>query len=68
MSVHLIGYIIAESPRAFLFQDHYWDEPDWMPKRQCETLRDPDTFEVQLKASDWIADQKGLEEPNHDAY
>jgi len=65
MGVYLIGYIVAESNRAVLFQDHYWDEPDWMPKTQAAIVRDPDTHEVQLSCSDWISRQKELKEPNY---
>jgi hypothetical protein len=57
-----IGYIVAETQRAYLFQDHYWTNPDWMPKSQVETLRDDETHEVRLRASGWISEQKGIQE------
>ena len=57
-----IGYVEVETDRAYLFQDHYWQEPDWMPKTQVEVLRDYDTHEVQMLATSWICDKKGIRE------
>lgn len=60
--MEFIGYIIVETPRAILFQDHFWGEPDWMPKSQAEIFRDMDTHEIRLIASTWISKQKGIQE------
>lgn len=59
------GYILHDTNRAVLFQSHYWEEPDFMPKSQIEIIRDPDTDEVVLIASSWISKQKGLKEVNY---
>jgi hypothetical protein len=60
--MQFIGYVEVETDRAYLFQDHYWDEPDWMPKTQVEVLRNYDTSEVQILATSWICSKKGLRE------
>lgn len=57
-----IGYVWAETQRAFLFQDHFWHEADWMPKSQVTTIRHEETHEVVLVASTWICSQKGVKE------
>jgi len=62
MSNQFIGYVVAETPRAFLFLDHFWDDPEWMPKSQSTLVRFEGTHEVVLSASKWICEQKQLEE------
>lgn len=62
VSQRFIGYIEAETGRAFLFRDHFWEKPDWMPKSQITTVRDPDSMEVTLEASAWICGQKQIKE------
>ncbi len=58
-----IGYVVASTDRAVLFLDHFWSAPDWMPKSQITVLpRDFDSMEVQLDASPWICNQKGIRE------
>lgn len=57
-----IGYVEVETDKAYLFQDHFWQEPDWIPKAQVTMLRDYDTCEVQILASPWICDKKGIRE------
>lgn len=57
-----IGYIEADTGRAILFHDHYWCQPDWLPKSQAEIIRDPETTEVKVIASNWICGQKGIKE------
>ena len=59
------GYIITETPRAFLFHCHYWEHPDWMPKSQITTYRDEGTAEVVIDASPWICKQKCIVEYSH---
>lgn len=56
------GIIIANTLKSILFHCWYWDEPDWMPKSQIDVLREEDTNEVRVLASDWICGQKGLKE------
>ena len=55
------GTIEAETAKAILFQDHYWDCPTWLPKSQC-TITNHGNGEVTVVASDWICQQKGLRE------
>lgn len=60
--MQFIGYLLAETNRALLFQDHFWESSTWMPKSQIDVFRDSSTFEVRIKASDWISRQKCLRE------
>lgn len=62
MANQFIGYIHFETARAFLFQDHFWHSPDWMPKSQVTIRRTDETAEVSVEASNWISEQKGLKE------
>jgi hypothetical protein len=62
MTERFIGYVEVETAKALLFQDHFWHEPDWMPKSQVEVMRDIESNEVVLEASNWICKQKGASE------
>ena len=55
-----LGFIEAETPRAFLFVDWFWKEPQWMPKSQVEVHYGE--YEVKMIASDWICKQNNMEE------
>ena len=57
-----VGYVVTETPRAFLFQDHFWENPDWLPKSQITTYREDNTTEVRVSASPWICKQKCITE------
>ncbi len=63
--MEFIGYVVAETQRAVLFHDHYWENPDWMPKSQVTFHRSDDTPEVVIKASQWICGQKKIQEFAH---
>lgn len=60
-----IGFVETETPRAFLFQDHFWSRPDWLPKSQVTVFRRDETAEVVIDASDWICKQKEIREFTH---
>lgn len=60
-----IGYVIHETPKAFLFQDHFWEEPEWMPKSQMVVVSDFDSTEIVCLASQWISKQKDIVEFTH---
>jgi len=63
VSEYFIGYIVAETPKAFLFHDHFWHNPDWMPKSQINrVLKNEGTHEVILSATAWICGQKNIQE------
>lgn len=56
------GFVIAETDRALLFQSHYWLNADWLPRSQITILREIDTHEIRVLASNWICLQKNIEE------
>lgn len=60
--MQFIGYILATTDRALLFQDHFWHEPGWLPKSQVTVIRDDETMETKLVASPWICKAKNLQE------
>ncbi len=60
--MEFLGYIVAGTARAILFQDHFWHEPDWMPRSQIHITDDFDSNEVHIKASPWICQQKNIHE------
>lgn len=62
MAETFTGYVEAETQKAFLFQDHFWHSPDWMPKSQVDVVRYDDTHEITLVAQPWICGQKGIRE------
>jgi len=57
-----IGYVETETDKALFFQDHFWQEPGWMPKSQIDIFRENDTIEIVIDASDWICGKKGIQE------
>jgi hypothetical protein len=57
-----IGYVLHETGRAILFQDHYWTGPNWMPKSQTTLFTEPDTDEVRLHATEWICGKNNVVE------
>jgi hypothetical protein len=59
-----IGYLLNETDRAYLFQDHFWEgnSGDWFPKSQADIIRSPDTIEVKILASAWICQKKNIDE------
>lgn len=56
------GFVVMHTQRAILFQSHYWESPEWMPRSQIEYNRCWDTGEVTVVASSWICGQKDLRE------
>lgn len=61
--MQFIGVIHAVLDRAILFQDWFWDEPEWFPKSQITVEPDHDSIaEVKVHASAWISRQKNLVE------
>lgn len=58
-----IGYVLASTTRAILFQDHFWHQPEWFPRSQITVMPpEPDNTEFRFTASDWICQQKEVEE------
>lgn len=56
------GFMIAETPRAWLFQSHYWEKPEFVPKSQTTILETGMSMEVVLTLSDWICGKNSFEE------
>lgn len=54
------GFILAESTKAILFSDWFWEEPKWLPKSQ--TRVEEGEYEVWLRVNDWLAEQNGMQE------
>lgn len=57
-----LGYIVHETQKAILFWDHFWHCADWMPKSQIIINRSDETVEVEVVATNWICEVKGVEE------
>jgi hypothetical protein len=57
-----IGYVMAETQRAILFHDHFWKNPDWMPKSQIEMITDDQSCELVVVATPWICGKKDIHE------
>lgn len=63
MKQTFIGKVLWWTPRAMLFQDHFWHEPEWYPLSQIEVKSvDLDHMEYIIVASNWITQQKGIYE------
>lgn len=55
------GYVLARSPKAVLFQGHYWGGALWLPISQIQMEPDgPVSVVVQMK--DWLAGKRDLRE------
>lgn len=55
------GIVHAATPRAFLFQSHYWCAPQWLPFSQT-TLVKEHKDEVVIKIAGWLANKNGFVE------
>lgn len=62
MTLQFIGFIEAETQRAYLFQDHFWHGPEWLPKSQAEVVEQEGSHEVVIFASSWISSRADLTE------
>ena len=59
--MQFIGVMHVVLDRAILFQDWFWEEPQWFPKSQVTITAEIDAWdEITLKASPWISREKGL--------
>ena len=56
------GIILVSSPRAVLFQSHFWEAPLWFPLSQMDIQRFEDSFECVVKVKDWLCRKKNLYE------
>ena len=57
-----IGYPVAISNKAVLFQDHFWHGPEWLPFSQIEFNTAPDTNEASVDVAGWLCKKRGLQE------
>jgi hypothetical protein len=60
--VELLGYIVAWTNRAVLFQCHYWHGPEWLPRSQVDVQEFPDSTEVHVRVSPFVAKAKSINE------
>ena len=60
--LRFVGLVEVETPRALLFQDHFWHEPKWFPKSQVKQTLQVDSLEVIIDASSWICGKNDLSE------
>lgn len=61
-----VGTIKFQTGKAILFQDHFWEGPEWMPKSQILSTADPSNpQELHIQASQWICSAKGISEFTH---
>jgi hypothetical protein len=58
------GYEIARSPKAILFQSHYWDGALWVPVSQAEIEREEGGSLV-IRIKDWLTKKRGIAEFTH---
>lgn len=57
------GYIHARSPKAVLFQGHYWEDGTWLPLSQIEVKEDENSHVVVVK--EWLCAKNNLAEFEH---
>lgn len=58
------GYVLGFTHKAVIADVHTWELelPHFIPLSQCDILVYPDTMEVEFVLTDWICEQKGVEE------
>lgn len=61
-----VGYVVHSTGKSVLFEDHYWDQPDWFPLSQVEFVTQEGTHEVSMLASDWICSRKSVKEESYE--
>lgn len=54
------GYVHFSTPKAILFQSHYWEAPMWLPLSQIFAESEVDSMETVVKVKDWLVGKKGL--------
>lgn len=57
-----LGGVVFRTAKAVLFQDHFWEGPEWMPLSQIQLVQDAGVAEYSVKASQWICTAKGIRE------
>lgn len=62
MTHRFVGYPIAETGKAILFEDHFGEEPFFIPKSQVTIHRFEDTHEIMVDFTDWFAGVRGVKE------
>lgn len=58
------GYVEARSPKAMLFQSHYWEAPVWFPTSQIEVEHE-ESGGVVVRVKDWLTRKRGILEFTH---
>jgi len=56
------GYVIVETQRAFMFQDHFWHIPEWVPKSQTTVINGHADAEITIKLAGWLVKKNGWKE------
>ncbi len=62
MDLQFIGYVIADTNRAILFHDHFWESPVWWPKSQISVFQNDDTQEVSVSVAEWLCEKNHIQE------
>ena len=58
MVIQMNGYIVHETPKAYLFLPCFGEEtPFWAAKSQITVARSSDGGEVNIKSTDWMGNQ-----------
>lgn len=58
-----VGYVEHETDKAILFQDHFWEGPEWFPTSQLQMQRDYTcSLEVIINVADWLCDKNDIKE------
>lgn len=55
------GYVLARSPKAVLFQGHYWGSGLWFPVSQIQVIEDG-PMSVVMRVKDWLAGKRDIRE------
>ena len=56
------GIIEFNTAKAILFQDWFWNEPQWFPRSQITVTQVFEEDEVTITASEWICGKNDLVE------
>lgn len=62
-TIELLGVVERETPKAVLFRNHGWNDPQWIPISQIRDSKqtDIDSNEWQMTVAAWLADKNDWE-------
>lgn len=59
------GFILVRTPKAILFNGHFWEGPLWFPTSQIDIVSGIDCLESVIHVKSWLCQKRGIHEFTH---